>query len=123
MNKYIDELKKIKEISFPEWARFVKTGVNSERPPVQEDWWYFRTGAILRKIEKFGPIGVNRLAKQFGGRKNRGHKPDKKVKASRKIIRVSMQQLEKSGLIKQVTEPKTGKILTKKGKDLVGRYE
>ncbi len=28
---------------------FVKTGPNKDRPPMQEDWWYIRAAAVLRK--------------------------------------------------------------------------
>jgi len=121
MSKLLEEIKKFKEVSAPEWASFVKTGAHKERPPVQEDWWEIRTAALLKKINKFGPIGTNKLAKQYGGRKNRGHKPDKKYSGSRNIIRKCLQQLEKAKLIKQVSEPSCGKILTKKGKDLLNK--
>jgi len=122
MSKLIAEIKKQKEIVAPEWAAFVKTGSHNQRPPVQEDWWHLRTTAILLKVNKLGPVGVNKLAKEFGGRKNRGHRPDKKVNASRNIIRKSMQQLEKAGFIKQVTKPSAGKVISKKGKELINKY-
>ncbi len=121
MNKLIAEIKKIKEVKAPEWANFVKTGAHKERPPVQKDWWEIRASAILLKVNKYGPIGTNKLSKLFGGRKNRGHKPDKKVAGSRNIARKCLQQLEAAGLIKQVTEPKAGKVITKKGKELINK--
>ena len=30
-------------IDTPEWAEFVKTGVDRERPPSQENWWFLRS--------------------------------------------------------------------------------
>lgn len=115
MNKITEALKKTKEVEAPSWAIFVKTGADKQLPPKQEDWWYTRTASLLNKVNKYGPIGTNNLAKHYGGRKNRGVRPDRKVPASRKIIRVALQQLEAAGLIKQVSTPKSGKVVTKEG--------
>ena len=123
MNSLIDEIKKQKEIQAPEWAPFVKTGAHKERIPQNPDWWHVRVASIFSKIEKYGPVGTNKLAKQYGGRKNRGHRPEKKYNASRNIIRKGIQQLEKSGLIKQVSTPKAGKVLTKEGKELLKKVK
>jgi len=121
-NKLVDEISKFKEVQAPDWAVFVKTGANKERPPVNPNWWEVRAASILGKVNKFGPIGVNKLAKQYGGRRNRGHKPDKKVNASRNIIRKAMIQLEAAGLVKANVEgKKAGKIITKEGKDLLNK--
>jgi small subunit ribosomal protein S19e len=116
----IDSIKKFKEIEAPEWANFVKTGAHKERPPVQKDWWEIRAASILMKINKYGPIGTNRLAKLYGGRKNRGHKPEKKYSGSRNIIRTILKQLTAAGLIKDNDMgSKKGKVLTKEGKELL----
>lgn len=117
--KLVEEIKKLKAVEAPEWAPFVKTGVHKERPPVDPDWWFIRTASVLNKINKFGPIGTNKLAKQYGGRVNRGHRPDKKAVASRNIVRKCIQQLEKEGLIKQVDSPTSGKVVTKEGRELL----
>jgi len=122
MSNLIEDLKKFKTIEAPEWAPFVKTGAHKERPPVELDWWFTRVASVLKKVNKNGPVGTNRLAKEYGGRKNRGVKPEKKYSGSKNIVRKSLQQLEKSGLIKQVSEPRSGKILTKKGKELINKY-
>ena len=55
------EMQSIGEIKAPEWASFVKTGTHKNRPPVDKDWWYARSAAILITIAKKGPIGVNKL--------------------------------------------------------------
>ena len=121
--KLVTEISKIKEVQAPDWAVFVKTGAHKERPPVQENWWTIRTASVLLKINKYGPVGVNRLAKQYGGRKNRGHKPEKKYSGSRNIVRKTMQQLEKAGLVEQNKNGSAGKIITKKGKELLKKVE
>ena len=117
IKKVSEELKKIDEIKAPEWAKYAKTGASKERPPIEEDWWYARTASILRKIYMLGPMGVSKLRKKYGGKKNRGHKPEKFYKGSGNIIRKSLQQLEKAELIKQVVKKgHKGRIVTAKGK-------
>ncbi len=116
------ELKSYKEITPPEWAKFVKTSPARERTPVQSDWWYIRAASILRKIYMFGPIGVNKLRRKYGGKKNRGHKPEKYYKGSGKIIRLVLQQLEAAKLIeKSNKDVHHGRILTSKGKSLLDK--
>jgi small subunit ribosomal protein S19e len=41
------------------------------------------------------------LKRKYGGKKNRGHKPEKRFDGSGNIIRKILQQLEKAGLIEQ----------------------
>ena len=115
IKKAAEELKK--QIKMPEWALFVKTGVNKERQPVDKDWWYMRAASILRKIYMNGPVGTGKLKTKYGGRKNRGYKPEKTYKASGKIIRIILQQLEKLELIKKVEKGvHKGRGITPKGK-------
>ncbi|MCD4740717.1 30S ribosomal protein S19e [archaeon] len=104
-------------IETPEWAEHVKTGVYAERPPEDANWWYIRSASILRKIQLSGPIGTNKLRNWYGAAKNRGSKPEKHKKAGGKIIRTSLQQLEKAGLIK--TEKGRGRLITPKGQSLL----
>ncbi len=112
-----EELKKLPEMKEPDWAKFVKTGHFKQRPPVEGDWWFTRAASILRKVYMLGPIGTNKLKVKYGGKKNRGHKPEHTYKASGKIIRLILQQLEKSELIAQTeVEGHKGRKLTPKGK-------
>jgi small subunit ribosomal protein S19e len=107
------KMKGIKEIKPPEWATFAKTGVGRQRPPMQEDWWYVRTAAVLRKVGIEGVVGTERLRKEYGNRKNRGHKPEHKRKASGSVIRKALQQLEAAGFVeKQKTK---GRKISAKG--------
>jgi len=113
-----EELKKLKEISPPEWAKFVKSGPHRERPPQQEDFWYIRTASTLRRIYVDGPVGIERLRSYYGGKKKRGHKPDHFRKASGNIIRKILQQLEKAGLVEKVAK---GRKITSRGQKLLDR--
>ena len=118
--KLAEELKKMPEFKAPPWMTFVKTGVSKQRVPENPDFWYLRAASILRQLYIKGVVGVSRLRRKYGGRKNRGVKPDKFRKASGKIIRVILQQGEKTGLIEKVkTRDQTGRRLTKKGKEFL----
>ncbi|MBW3000987.1 30S ribosomal protein S19e [Candidatus Woesearchaeota archaeon] len=106
----------------PEWADFVKTGMHKERPPVDADWWYMRAGSILLKIHRLGPIGVSKLRTKYGGRKNRGVRPEKFYKGSGSIIRKLLQHLESVGLLKQETKGvHKGRVLTPKAVSLIAQ--
>ena len=104
------------KIKMPEWAVYVKTGTQSQRPPEQKDWWYIRAASILRKIYTDGPVGTSRLRSYYGGRKQRGHKPEHFRKGSGKIIRVILQDLEKINLISKDSK---GRKVTKEGQKLL----
>lgn len=121
VEKLSEELKKHDNIKTPDWALYIKTGVNIERPPVQPNWWYLRSAAVLRRIHVHGPIGVQRLRNALGSRKRRGHKPAHHAKAGGKIIRTMLQQLEKDGLVKKVERPKKGRLVTSKGQKLIDK--
>ncbi len=128
IEKLKEELKTIKEIHPPEWANYVKTGPHKQRPPEPEDWWYYRAASILYQLYKRGVVGVGKLRRYYGGRKDRGHRPERKVKAGAKIIRTILQQLEKAGLVEKyyVKHPKLqticrGRKLTSAGQSLLDR--
>lgn len=120
INALAKELKPL--LKKPEWADFVKTGVHKERPPVDADWWYIRAGSVLLKVERLGPVGVSKLRTKYGGRKNRGAKPEKSYKGSGSIVRKLFQQLENVGLLKQANKAGyKGRVLTPKADSLIAQ--
>jgi small subunit ribosomal protein S19e len=122
INKAAEELKKQKLVEPTEWSKFVKTGHSKQRLPDNDDWWYYRSAAILRSIAKLGPIGTQKLRTKYGSKKNRGHKPEKFFEASGSIIRKILQQLEKSELIKQAERGvHKGRVVTPKGNSLLNK--
>ena len=117
INALKEKLKKSEFVKPEEWSQFVKSGRHTERVPAQPDFWYIRAASILRKIYVHGPKGVQRLRRIYGGRKNRGVKPEKSYKAGGKIIRTILQQLEKEGLLtKEMRSNRKGRELTPKAK-------
>jgi len=114
------KLRDFPEIKPPEGIEFWKTAHFKELAPTDsESFWYTRCASILRKIRKFGPIGVNRLRKHYGGRNRKGSGLNHSSKGSGKIIRVALQQLENANLI--VKLEKKGRILSTEGISLLER--
>ena len=109
----------VDEISPPAWTPFVKTGIHTQRPPTSPDWWFVRCASILRKIYVKGPIGIEKLRQEYGGRIDRGAKPEHARKGSGAIVRKATQQLQKAGLVKQLRNE--GKVVTSEGRQLLDR--
>ncbi|QQG38423.1 MAG: 30S ribosomal protein S19e [Candidatus Woesearchaeota archaeon] len=115
-------LKDVKEIEPPSWAPYVKTGVSKERVPDNPEWWYYRTASVLAKVYRLGPIGVSKLRKKYGSKKNRGHKPGHFYKGSGNIVRKVLQQLEKAQFVKQAEKGvHKGRVITPKGKSFMDK--
>ena len=100
------------KIEKPAFTEYVKTGSNRERAPQREDWYYVRVASILYRVFKEGPLGVGSLRTYYGGKKNRGVKPNRFRKASGKVIRRGLQDLEKAGLIVKAGK---GRVISGKG--------
>ncbi len=108
------------QIRPPAWAFYAKTGSHKERPPEDPDWWYVRAASILRKLYKSRePIGIETFRVIYGGRKNRGVKPEHFRKAGGSVIRKILQQLEAAGLVAKV--PGKGRVITPLGVSLLDR--
>ncbi len=117
-----EELKQVQEIKAPEWAPFVKTGLSRERVPTQPDWWHMRAASMLRKVALLGPIGTQKLRRKYGGRQNRGYKPEAFRVGSGNITRKILQQLEQSKLVVQVDkEGRKGRIVTPAGQSIIDK--
>ncbi len=109
----------IDTVTPPSWASVVKTGSHAQRPPQNTDWWFTRCASILRKVYLKGPIGIQRLRAEYGGRKDRGVRPEHARKGSGTIVRKALQQLEEAKLVK--SSGNRGKVVTKKGRSLLDR--
>jgi small subunit ribosomal protein S19e len=112
IRKVAEALKSRQEIKPPAWASFAKTGVHKEMPPEDPDWWYVRSAAVLRRVYVDGPLGVQRMRSFYGGKKNRGSKPNAFRKGSGAILRKALQQLE---ACKFILHDKTGRRLSPEG--------
>jgi small subunit ribosomal protein S19e len=113
--KYIRE--NIEQVQPPAWAAIAKTGSHVEKQPQDSDWWYTRAASILRKIYIHGPIGLEKLRSDYGGRKGFSVRPNHASKAGGSNIRKILQQLEIAGLIQ--TARSKGRIMTPKGRKML----
>ena len=80
--KVSEKLKENDKIVPPEWAEFAKTGIHTERAPVQQDWWYTRAASIMRKLYVKGPMGTSKLAGEYGGFNDRGTRQSREAATS-----------------------------------------
>jgi small subunit ribosomal protein S19e len=122
VSKFIDRLAKylrenVDEVQPLPWAAFAKTGNHVEKQPQNPNWWYTRSASVLRKVYVHGPIGLEKLRADYGGRKNNGVKKSHATKAGGSNIRKILQQLETAGLI-QTIKPQ-GRRMTPKGRKLL----
>ena len=115
-----EKLKEYPEISPPEGSEFWKTAFYKELAPQDfENFWYLRCASLLRKVKKFGPIGVNKLRKFYGGRNRKGSGLNHSARGSGKIIRVALQQLENAKLIDNIE--KEGRVVSSEGTSFLER--
>ena len=113
--KYLRE--NFDEVQPPAWASVAKTGSHVEKQPQNPNWWYVRGASILRKVYIHGPIGIEKLRSDYGGRKDFGTKPEHAVKAAGSNIRILLQQLEVAGLVQK--ENSKGRIVAPKGRKIM----
>lgn len=127
--KFIEKLAKylkenVDEVQPPAWATVAKTGSHVEKQPQNQYWWYTRSASILRKVYVHGPIGLEKLRADYGGRKGFTVKPNHASKAGGSNVRKSLQQLEAAGLVEKasikgrVMSPKGRKVLQDVAEDL-----
>ncbi len=108
-------------IDEPDWVAFAKSGEGRELPPEQDDFWYVRSASLLRKVAKSEPIGIERLATEYGTKKRGSNRysvrPGEHSAGSRKLIRASLQALEEDGLVS--TASGEGRRLTPEGESFL----
>jgi small subunit ribosomal protein S19e len=110
---FSQHLKRQGRFEIPKWADVVKTGKNKELPPLDPDWLYVRTAAMVRKIYIRKGMGVGAFRKVFGGQQRRGTCTNKASKGSGKIARYILQQLDEMGLVEKSEDG--GRVITKEG--------
>ncbi len=107
----------IDQVSPPQWSSYAKTGAFTLRQPQDPNWWYTRCASLMRKTYLKGPIGIERLRAQYGGRKDRGVRKEHVMKGAGSNIRKIFQQLENAGLVENLKGQ--GRVLTSEGRKLL----
>ncbi|MCW4005070.1 MAG: 30S ribosomal protein S19e [Candidatus Bathyarchaeota archaeon] len=113
--KYIRE--NVEEVQPPAWAAVAKTGSHVEKQPQDPDWWYTRSASLLRKVYVHGPVGIEKLRSDYGGRKGFSVALNHASKAGGSNLRKILQQLETAGLIQTVRAK--GRVMSPKGRKLL----
>ncbi len=117
--KLAEAVKKSEKFPKEAWIDFVKSGPHKKRPVADPDFWYKRAASILRQLYIHQVVGVERLRSRYGGRKDRGVQPPHFKKSSGKIIRKILQQAEAAGFAEKIKGKRTGRQLTKLGKEFL----
>jgi small subunit ribosomal protein S19e len=108
-------------IEQPDWIEFAKTGPSRELPPQEDDFWYVRAASLLRKVAMSGPVGVERLSTEYGGRTKGSTRyrvaAEHRADGSKNVIRTVLQQLEAEGLVE--TAKGEGRRITGEGRSLL----
>jgi small subunit ribosomal protein S19e len=99
IKEFAEHLKRTGKVSIPEWAEYAKTSCAKELTPLDADWMFHRMAALVRKVYLYPQIGVGTLSRMLGGAKDRGHNKLRFQRASRKVIRYALIELEKLGLV------------------------
>jgi len=111
-------MKGLQGMKEPEWARWVKTGSQAERPPADSGWWFIRAASMLRKLYVHGPVGLSDLERAYGGSKARHYYPKHHRDAGGSSIRRILKQLEQAELVAKT--PK-GRVLSPKGRAMLDK--
>jgi small subunit ribosomal protein S19e len=122
VSMFIDRLAKhlkenVDEVTPPAWASIVKTGSHVQQQPQNPNWWYVRCASMLRKIYVHGPIGLEKLRADYGGRKSTGVRPHHASKSGGSVLRTAIQQLEAAGYVETVKA--RGRRMTPAGRKLL----
>ena len=96
---YAAHLKKTQKIKPLDGSEYLKTAYYKDMSPENPDWYYVRAAALARKLYLRPQIGVGRLRHLFGSVRRNGHCANTHGKASGKIIRHALIQLEKAGIL------------------------
>ena len=121
-SKFIEKVAKylkdnVDAVTPPPWASVAKTGSHTEKQPQNPNWWYTRSASILRKVYVHGPIGIEKLRSDYGGRKGFRVTPNHASKAGGNNIRKILQQLETAELVQTATP--RGRRMSPKGRKLL----
>ncbi len=113
--KYLKE--NIDVVTPPAWTAYAKTGMQAHKAPQDTNWWYTRCASVLRKIYVSGPVGIQKLRADYGGRKDGGTKPEHAARAGGSTIRKALQQLQAAGYVQ--TLKTRGRKVTREGRKLL----
>ena len=110
--KYIKD--NVDQVQPPPWTSTAKTSSHTARQPEDLDWWFTRAASVLRKTYIHGPIGIEQLRAEYGGRHRKGAIREHVRKGGGANVRKILQQLESAGLV-EIAKNK-GRIVSGEGR-------
>ncbi len=113
--KYIKD--NVDQVQPPAWATLIKTSTHAQSQPADPDWWFTRAASILRKTYIEGPVGLEHLRAEYGGRKSFGVRRQHTRKGGGANVRKILQQLEAAKLVETVKG--RGRTITKEGRKIL----
>merc|ERR1711904_520904 len=106
--------KKQRKIKEPHELAQSKTSSSKELSPYDEDWWFERVASVARRLYFHQGSGVGRLRNLYGSICRRGTRPRIHCRASGKIIRKCLRQLEDIKILEK--EDGKGRRMTESGR-------
>eukprot|EP00826_Nyctotherus_ovalis_P000256 TRINITY_DN0_c264_g1_i3.p1 TRINITY_DN0_c264_g1~~TRINITY_DN0_c264_g1_i3.p1 ORF type:complete len:149 (-),score=54.68 TRINITY_DN0_c264_g1_i3:47-493(-) len=128
INEFAASLEKSGNFAIPKWVDFVKTGVQKELAPYNDNWLFVRAASIARRIYLHGMLGVNTLRTMYGSKNRKGTAGPHFRKSDAKVIRYCTCQLKKMGYLDLIIDKveddngnmidlsTKGKVITKKAR-------
>lgn len=98
---------------------FREDGLPRSKAATRSRLVFTRCASLLRKIYIKGPVGIERLRSEYGGRIDRGARPEHARKGGGAIIRKALQQLQAAGLVEP--SKNRGRVITSKGRRLLDK--
>jgi small subunit ribosomal protein S19e len=117
LTKYIKD--NVDQVQPPAWSSVVKTSTHTQLQPQDPNWWFTRAASVLRKVYIDGPVGIEHLRADYGGRKSLGVRRQHTRKGGGSNIRKILQQLEAAGLVEKTKT--NGRVLTKEGRRVLDK--
>ena len=96
---YAEHLKKTQKVVPMANAHYIKTANGKELNPESEDWFYMRAAALARRLYIRPGTGIGNLRHVFGSVKRNGHRANKHSRASGKVLRYAVQQLQEADVL------------------------
>ena len=117
-NKWIktmaQHLKQSGKCFVPNCTELMKPSHANQLAPSNEDWYFYRCAAVLRRVYNRPGVGYTSLAKSFSMKKNNGSRPEKTIYAARGLLHWVCRSLEGVNLIAKGKQ--SGRVITKEGK-------
>lgn len=106
-------------IKTQKWHDYVKTGCSRLYTPANQDWFYIRAAAMLRRLNSRDAAGTGAFRRVFGNVHMSTSTPHHFTKSSGGLIRNILKQLEAAKFVEKTDK---GRRLSKKGQQFLNDF-